>query len=195
MLADTLRFLLQNLSDFFVLNLLLRFYLQVVRAPFNHPLAQFVLAITNFAVLPTRKLVPALGGYDTATLLLAWLVALLTNVVLFMIHPLPFDLTHPNSVLALALLSLLGLMRLSMYLLFGALLVQVIMSWVNPYNPLTPLLDKLTRPFLRPIQKALPPIANIDLSPMILILLIQLILGVVFGHLEQAIVAQVRLGA
>lgn len=195
MLADTLRFLLQNLSDFFVLNLLLRFYLQVVRAPFSHPLAQFVLAITNFAVVPTRKLVPAVGGYDTATLLLAWLVSLLTNVVLFLIHPLPFDLSHPNSVLALALLSVLGLMRLSMYLLFGALLVQVIMSWVNPYNPLTPLLDKLTRPFLRPIQKALPPIANIDLSPMILILLIQLILGVVFGHLEQAIVGQVRLGA
>ncbi|UGA39883.1 YggT family protein [Chromobacterium haemolyticum] len=81
MFFDTLRFLIHTLSGLFVLVLLLRFYLQVARAPFKHPLCQFVMAATNFAVLPMRKLVPAMRGYDSATMLLAWLISLLANVL------------------------------------------------------------------------------------------------------------------
>jgi len=75
MFLETVQFLIKTIADLFVLVLLLRFYLQVARAPFKHPLCQFVMAATNFAVLPLRKLVPSLRGYDSATMLLAWLVS------------------------------------------------------------------------------------------------------------------------
>ncbi len=76
MLLETLRFLFKTVSDLFVLVVLLRFYLQLVRAPFQHPLAQFVVSLTNFAVLPLRRWVPSIKHYDSATLLLALLVSL-----------------------------------------------------------------------------------------------------------------------
>ncbi|XLM20869.1 YggT family protein, partial [Chromobacterium piscinae] len=81
MFVHTLQFLIKVLSGLFVLVLLLRFYLQVARAPFKHPLCQFVMAATNFLVLPARKLVPSVRNYDTATMLLAWLVCLLARVL------------------------------------------------------------------------------------------------------------------
>jgi uncharacterized protein YggT (Ycf19 family) len=68
MFLETVQFLIKTIADLFVLVLLLRFYLQVARAPFKHPLCQFVMAATNFAVLPLRKLVPSIHGYDSATL-------------------------------------------------------------------------------------------------------------------------------
>lgn len=194
MLLDSLRFLITNLCGFFALNLLLRFYLQVVRQPFNHPLAQFVLAMTNFAVLPLRKVLPSVGGYDSASLLLAWLTSLLMHVLVLLLSALPYNLFNPASAIALMLLAALDIMRLSVYLLFAAVLVQVVLSWVSPYNPLMPLLHKLTAPFLRPIQKALPPMGGIDLSPLLLILVIQLVLNVIFTSLEQSILRQLMLG-
>ncbi|BAK78739.1 YGGT family protein [Pseudogulbenkiania sp. NH8B] len=190
MIAETLQFLIKTLADLFVLVLLLRFYLQVARAPFKHPLSQFVMAVSNFAVLPMRKLVPSVHGYDTATLLLALLVGLFSNVLMLALNPLPYSFAAPETWLGLLCLSLLDVFRQSLYLLMGAVIVQAILSWVNPYNPLTPILDALTRPFLRPFRRAV--IGGVDLSPLILFLIIQVILMLPVRALESVFLMQLK---
>jgi YggT family protein len=176
MLSEMFSFLVRNLAGFFILNLLLRFYLQVVRAPFGHPLAQFTVKLTNFAVLPLRRVIPSLAGYDSATILLAWFCSALMHGLLLALLPLPLNFLAPNAMAGLALLALLTLIQYSLYLLFGAVFVQAVMSWINPYNPLTPLLDALTRPYLAPIRRLLPSLGGLDLSPLVLILVLQMIL-------------------
>ncbi|MCP1291721.1 MULTISPECIES: YggT family protein [unclassified Chromobacterium] len=190
MFFDTLRFLIHTLCGLFVLVLLLRFYLQVARAPFKHPLCQFVMAATNFAVLPLRKLVPAMRGYDSATMLLAWLVALLSNVLVTLLSSVPEVFTFPQVWVALSLLSLLEVFKQSLTLLMGSVIVQAVLSWVSPYNPLMPVLDALTRPFLRPFRKA--NIGGVDLSPLVLLLIIQVILMLPVRMLEASFLTQLK---
>lgn len=191
MFAETLQFLIKTISGLFVLVLLMRFYLQVARAPFRHPLMQFVIAVSNFAVLPLRRVLPAWRGYDTATMVLACVVAWLAMVLILLLNPLPYNLLHPQSVLALCLLALLEVFSLSLYLLQGAVMVQAILSWVSPYNGLTPVLDALTRPFLRPFRKAV--IGGVDLSPLVLLLLIQVILMLPVRMLEMSFLMQLKI--
>ena len=193
MLYDAFSFLVRNLAGFFILNLLLRFYLQVVRAPFGHPLAQFTVKLTNFVVLPVRRLIPSVAGYDSATLLLAWLTALLMHVLLLLMSPLPLNFLSPNAALGLAMLALLALMQFSFYLMLGAVFIQAIMSWVNPYNPLTPVLDALTRPLLAPVRRILPLLGGIDLSPLVLILALQMLLQFVVAPIESRLLAYIFL--
>ncbi|BBH15304.1 YggT family protein [Chromobacterium haemolyticum] len=190
MFFDTLRFLIHTLSGLFVLVLLLRFYLQVARAPFKHPLCQFVMAATNFAVLPMRKLVPAMRGYDSATMLLAWLISLLSNVLVTLLSSVPEVFTFPQVWVALSLLSLLEVFKQSLTLLMGSVIVQAVLSWVSPYNPLMPVLDALTRPFLRPFRKA--NIGGVDLSPLVLFLIIQVILMLPVRMLETSFLTQLK---
>ncbi|KMN83348.1 YggT family protein [Chromobacterium alkanivorans] len=190
MFFDTLRFLIHTLFGLFVLVLLLRFYLQVARAPFKHPLCQFVMAATNFAVLPLRKLVPAMRGYDSATMLLAWLVALLSNVLVTLLSSVPEVFTFPQVWVALSLLSLLEVFKQSLTLLMGSVIVQAVLSWVSPYNPLMPVLDALTRPFLRPFRKA--NVGGVDLSPLVLFLIIQVILMLPVRMLEASFLTQLK---
>ena len=77
---------------------------------------------------------------------------------------------------AIAILALIDLLRFTLYILVFALIVQAVLSWVNPYSPVGPLFDALTRPFLRPIRRFVPPLGNVDLSPLVLIVLLQVLL-------------------
>ncbi|KIA79856.1 MULTISPECIES: YggT family protein [Chromobacterium] len=190
MFFDTLQFLIKTLSGLFVLVLLLRFYLQVARAPFKHPLCQFVMAATNFLVLPARKLVPSVRNYDTATMLLAWLVCLLANILMLLLGSLPEVFAFPQVWVALALLSLLEVFKQSLTLLMGAVIVQAVMSWINPYNPIAPVLDSLTRPFLRPFRRAV--VGGVDLSPLLLLLVIQVIMMLPVRMLETGFLTQLK---
>ncbi|WP_255987541.1 YggT family protein [Chitinolyticbacter albus] len=195
MLIDALAFLLRSIGGLLILLLLARFYLQAFRAPFRNPLGQFVMALTDWAVLPARRLVPPLRGYDTASILLAWLTALLMHFALLALSPWPFVFTSPLSALALALVAALELLRMSLYLLFAAVIGQALMSWVAPYNPLMPLLNTLTAPFLRPLRRIIPPVGGVDITPIVLLLAIQLVLGVFIAQLEPAILQYVSLPA
>lgn len=191
MLIQTLQFLIRTLSDLFVLVLLLRFYLQLARLPFRDPLAQFVMAVTNWAVLPTRRLLPSIKSYDTATMAVAWLTSLLAIVAILLLGPLPYNFASPHNWLMLTLLAILTLFSQSLYLLMGAVLVQAIMSWVNPYNPLSTVLGSLTRPFLAPFARAR--VGGVDLSPLILLLIVQVLLMLPVRFLEQTFVSQLQL--
>ncbi|WP_249383914.1 YggT family protein [Chitinivorax sp. B] len=189
-MAQALRFLIENIAGFFALALLLRFYLQVVKAPFQHPLPQFLLAFTNWIVLPTRRLVKSVGGYDTATLLLAWLTILLKDFLIIHLFPISVSFAMPTALIGLMLLALVHVLQLSLYLLIGAVIVQAILSWVSSYgNPLTPILGRITDPFLRPLQKRIPTVGGVDLSPLVLLLILQLILMVPISYMEGAMFA------
>lgn len=191
MFAETLQFLLRTLSNLFVLVLLLRFYLQVAHAPFRHPLCQFVMGVTNFLVLRMRRLVPSYKSYDMATLTSGWLVGLFANALILALNPVPYNFSAPQTWLALALISVLYLFQQSLYLLMGAVIVQAAMSWINPYNPLAPLLDSLTRPYLRPFRRAT--VGGVDLSPVILFLIIQVILMLPLRWLEGSLLMQLKI--
>lgn len=192
MLADTLRFLIQTASDLFVLVLLLRFYLQLANAPLRHPLVQFVRSATDFIVLPLRKRIPAWRGYDTATLLTAWLTSLIAIVLLLVLAPLPYNFALPSNWLSMALLAVLYVFRATVYLLMGAIIVQAVLSWVSPYNPLAPLLELLTRPFLRPFRRLM--IGQVDLSPLALLIVLQVVLMLPIAFLERMLLAQLQFG-
>jgi YggT family protein len=191
MFFETLQFVIKTVSDLFVLVLLLRFYLQVAHAPFRHPLCQFTMAVTNFVVLPARKVIPSFKIYDMATLFVGWVIGLATNALILALNPLPYSFVAPQTWLALALLSVLYLFKQSLYLLMGAVIVQAAMSWINPYNPLAPILDALTRPYLRPFRRA--KVGGVDLSPIILFLIIQIILMLPVRLLEAGFLMQLKL--
>lgn len=190
MLLETLHFLIKTISELFVLVLLLRFYLQLARAPFRHPLTQFVMAVSNFAVLPLRRVLPAWRGYDTATMVLAWAVSMLTMAVLMWLDVWPYNLLNPQILLPMTMLVLLQLFSQSLYLLMGAVMVLAILSWTNPYNGLRPVLELLTRPYLQPFRKA--QLGGVDLSPLVLFLVIQVILMLPLRVLENFFLTQLK---
>ena len=163
-------YLVDTLFAFFVLLLLARFHFQWLRVPFRNPVGEFVLATTSWMVMPARRVIPSLAGLDLATLLLAWLLEALALWVKAMI------VGVDPAVLTLAALSALALLRYSLYILMFAVIVQVVFSWVNPYAPMAPVFDAMTRPFLRPLRRVVPPIGNVDLTPLVLVVLIQVAL-------------------
>jgi len=176
MLNQILRFLLDTVFGFFVFVLLARFYLQLLRAPFRNPLGQFVTALTNWLVLPARRVIPGMFGLDLASMFLAWLIEALLLFLLYVLKGGSIGAVSGVVVGVFFSLALLELARFSLYLLIGVILVQAVISWVNPYAPLAPLFNALTGPFLSPFRRLIPPIGNVDLSPLFALVAAQLLL-------------------
>jgi len=184
MLAQTLIFLIDTIGDLFAFALITRFLLQWVRAPARNQFSEFVAALTNFIVIPARRLVPGLWGLDLATLMLALMTETLKLWLLLEINGARPGGAAAMAPLALFALAAIHIAQLTVYLLIGALILQAILSWVNPYSPIAPLINSVTRPFLRPFQQVIPLIANVDLSPLAAILVCQLVLAVPLAWLE-----------
>lgn len=183
MLNQALLFLVDTLLSLFAYAVMLRFYLQLFRAPFNNPVSQFVVAITRFAVNPLRKVIPGLWGMDLATLFLAWMTEML---LVWAVVALSGGGMLPGigALPVVAFMAAVRLLKVSIQLLIGAVFIQAILSWVNPYSSAAPVLDCLTRPFLRPIQRVIPPVAGVDLSPLVVFILCELVLMVPIALLE-----------
>ena len=173
MLADMTQFLLDVFVQGFAGVLLLRFLLQWLRAPLRNPIGEFVMALTDFLVLRTRRYIPSAMGLDSATLLLAFLFELIYLILSLWAQGYPFDHFPLPGLLALGTVELV---RLSVYFLMGALIVQAILSWVNPHTPLAPMLSAITQRFLRPLRRILPLVGNVDLSPLLLLVICQIVL-------------------
>jgi YggT family protein len=170
MLSQIAVFIVDTLFTFFVFLLLLRFHFQWLRVPFRNPVGQFVLATTNWMVVPARRVVPGLAGLDLGTLILAWLIqALGLWLKLLLVGAEP-------ALGMLAMVAALDLLRYSIYILMVALIVQAVMSWVNPYTPLAPVFDAATRPFLGPLRRFVPPLGGVDITPLVLLVLLQIVL-------------------
>lgn len=189
MLISALEFLVTTVLNLLTMLFLLRFILQLVRAPFNNPLSQMVVSVTNFAVKPVRKLLPSWGKFDLSTLFLAIITQLLLQLCLVWIRDFPINLAGQSAWTAVIGMGLLGVFRMCLDVFFYALLLQVILSWVNPHSPLSSVLDSLTKPLLRPIQRILPLAGGIDFSPIVALIFLQMINVSVIKTLESQLLA------
>jgi YggT family protein len=181
MLIEIGSLLVQTVFGLFVFVVLLRFWMQVLRAPFRNPVGQFVTALSNWIVLPARRVIPGWLGIDLATVLVAWVAEALMLVLLTWIRGGSLG-DAPGTAAAFVFgFALIELLRLSLYLLIGVVIVQVIISWVNPQAPMAGIFNALTRPFYGMFRRLVPPIGGIDLSPLFVLLLAQVLLILLAG--------------
>ncbi len=169
-MTDALVFLLRSLADLYIIAFLLRLVLQWVRADFYNPLCQFIVRVTNPLVIPLRRLIPAAGRLDSASLVAA--LALQVAVTLLLLN---LACIGEPGVLQILGLAALRLVHLLLRIYFFALLIHVLLSWIAPggYNPAISLLASLCEPLLAPFRRLIPPVGGIDLSPLFAILVLQ----------------------
>jgi YggT family protein len=187
MFSQAIAFLLQTFLGLFSIALLLRFYLQLMRAPARNPVSQFLAALTDFAVRPARRVIPGLWGMDLSTLVLAWLVEFVLLVAVLLVIGHAFGAEIGLSVVGLLLLAGVNVLRASLYILMGALIVQAVLSWVAPQSPVAPVVNALARPLLRPLQRRIPLVGGVDLSPLFAIVALQLVLMLPVAWLESVV--------
>ena len=164
-------FLIHTLFGLYILVVMLRFLFQVVRADFYNPVSQFVVKATNPPLVPLRRIVPGFAGVDLSAVVLMLILQFIELWLIFKV------LGQPGSLAGLAALSVAELLNIALNVFFFAILIQVILSWVNPgvYNPMTSLLHSLTEPILRPARRLIPPISGLDLSPIAAIIALKLL--------------------
>lgn len=185
MWTDALRFLVNTVFGLIVYTALLRFIMQWLRAPFRNPLGQATMALTDWAVKPLRRVLPGRGGYDWASLVVAWLGQMLWLGAIVAMGAAAFSGALAGYVAALALVELV---KAALWIMIGAIFVQAILSWVAPDGPLAGVLNALTFRVLAPIRRVLPPLGGtLDLSPLIAIVIGQLLLMLPVAWLEQAV--------
>lgn len=177
MLFQVVSFLLEVAVGLLAGACLLRLYMQALRTGFANPLGTLVFALTNWLVLPLRRLAPVSGRIDSASLLAAYLLQLAKVLLLSWIVGGP-----PLWSLALVW-ALLGLLRLTLSALSLLVLAYAIMSWIQVSHTVRAILERLTEPLLRPVRRLLPRINGIDFSPLILLILLQVAAILVAGVL------------
>ena len=181
-LGDALNFLIRTLFDLYIIVVALRFLLQWVRADFYNPLSQFLVRATNPLLRPLRRIIPGYGGIDFASVILMLLLKAAEISILGLVAagriPAP---------LGLLVLSLAEVLRLLIYIFMFAIIIQVVLSWVNPgaYNPATVLIYRLTEPLLEPARRLIPPMGGLDFSPLVVLILLQLTIILIIRPLLQ----------
>ena len=156
---------------------LLRLAMQAQRIPFNQPLGRFVLAMTDWIVLPLRRVVPPRSRWDLSSLAAAWLVKMLQYLLLWLLAG-----GHGQLGL-LPLVSLVGLLQLLVSAVSALVLVYALMSWVQPGSPMFYTTERLAQPWLAPVRRVVPLIGGVDLSALVLLLVLQLV-GMVLAGLQ-----------
>lgn len=162
---------------------LLRLYMQYQRIPISarsgNPMGNFIFSLTDWLVLPLRKVLPALGRWDTASLLGAWLIELMRFAVLWFLNG------FAGGVLPLLIYATFGTLSLCLYGLTALVIAYAVLSWVQTQSPISDLLQRLVMPVLMPIRRVLPLVGGVDLSPLVLLVLLQ-ILGIMLGSAQTA---------
>ena len=183
-LAQALVYVIQTLGSLYLLIILLRFILQLVRADFYNPLSQFTVRATQPLLKPVRRIIPGFGGVDLAALVLAVLVQLALMMVVVVLLGASIAGLFP----ALLIWALLGVASLFLKVFFFALIVSVILSWVAPqtHNPAAELVNQICEPLLAPFRRLLPNLGGLDLSPIFAFIVINLLDRFVIGQLAAA---------
>lgn len=173
---SAMQFLVETLFSLAMILVLMRFWLQLARADFYNPLSQTVVRLTNPVITPLRRVIPGFAGLDMASLVLAYLLAVLKIVVLMMMFS-QFNLV------AAAILGLKALASEMLSLVFWVLLLMALLSWfVQGYHPVAAVLHQLAEPIVRPIRKIIPPMGGLDLSVMIALIAIKFVQLLLFGQ-------------
>ncbi|RLV58262.1 YggT family protein [Parashewanella curva] len=161
-------FLITTVFQLYLSIVILRLWLQFVRADFYNPFSQFIVKATHPIVAPIRRVIPSIGSFDTATFILALIVVTVKMTLLSLIANTPIDF------LAISLFSLVSVIKHAGFLLFWMLLIRAILSWFNQgYNPFVMVLDQLTEPLLAPIRRIIPPMGGLDFSVLLVIIALQ----------------------
>ncbi|MEN9435778.1 MAG: hypothetical protein RIR09_433 [Pseudomonadota bacterium] len=167
---------------------LLRLYMQYQRIPMSarsgNPMGKFIFAFTDWLVLPLRKVVPAVGRWDMASLVAAFLVQLAQFAVLWAL------LGMGASVASVLVYAIFGLARMAVSGLTGLVIVYAVLSWVQTQSYLSDLLERLVMPVLIPIRRVLPLVGGIDLSPLVLLVLLQ-VAGIILGYVQAAVLVAI----
>lgn len=179
--AEALIYVIQTLGSLYLLIVLLRFILQLVRADFYNPLSQFIVRATQPLLRPMRRVIPSFAGLDLSSLLLAILVQLLLMVVTLVL----MGYGVGGYLLQLLVWSIIAVTSLFLKVFFFALIVSVILSWVAPgsYNPAAQLVNQICEPLLAPFRRILPNLGGLDISPIFAFIAINLIDRFVLGNL------------
>ena len=174
MITQILALLLGTAANLLTVAFLARAYAQWARAPFRNPLGQFLITLTDWAVLPLRRIIPGLFGLDLASVLAAWLAQIayfglmagLTGAALL----------GPAALLGVLWFAAVAVLRMLVYVLMGAVIIAALLSWINPHTPLAPFFDTLARPLLAPVRRRMPALGGLDLSPLIVLVLLEVVL-------------------
>src|SRR3954471_23432285 len=191
MLVTATTFVLETLFGLFVLAALVRFWMQAFRAPARNPIAQFSMALTDFAVKPLRRVIPGFMRMDWASLVVALLLEFVLQVLEFAL--IAGAAPSGAALSALLFLAFVRLARLSIYIFIVVIIAQAVMSWVSPYHPAAPFFNALSDPLLKPVRRVVPPIGGVDITPVFILIILQLILMLPVTWLEQQAGAMVRM--
>jgi len=163
-------FLVSTAFGLILLAVMLRLLLQIVHARFNNPMAQFLVKVTNPLLVPLRRIVPGVGGIDMASVVL---LVFLKSIEVLILGLIVGAAVNPVSLFILVFAELLDLL-LKVYL-YG-LLIQVIASWIAPgnYNPALAMIQQINEPIMAPARRVIPPISGMDLSPILVMVALQL---------------------
>lgn len=181
MLANVILLIVNTAVGFITLMLLARFFMQWQRVSFRNQIGQFVVTTTDWVVKPLRRVVPGLFGLDMASLLPAWVFQTLLVFVELNLQGAPLTGGVAGVLLGVWGLGLVELLRMMVYLVFAVVLVSAVLSWVSPHAPAAPVFHALADPLLRPFRRVVPTISGVDLSPLVLLLVLQILLMVLGG--------------
>ncbi len=161
-------FVINALTSLYLLVLLLRFWMPLLGADFRNPLAQGILRLTSPIVIPLRRILPAVGRVDTATVLAAFVIQYVTVLLLLLI------IGQRAGFLAISLTAIVKLLVLSINLFVYAIIIRIVLSWLAPgtYNPATAIIATLTEPVLRPFRRIVPQVGGLDISPVFAVILL-----------------------
>ncbi|TXH86599.1 MAG: YggT family protein [Pseudomonas sp.] len=179
--AEALIYIVQTLGSLYLLIVLLRFILQLVRADFYNPLSQFTVKATQPLLKPLRRFIPGFGGLDLASLVLALLVQLALMAVVILIAGANPLAAGPQ----LLVWAIIAVTSLFLKIFFFAMIISVILSWVAPgsYNPGAQLVNQICEPLLAPFRKLLPNLGGLDISPIFAFIALNLLDRFVIGNL------------
>jgi YggT family protein len=170
-LNDAAIFIIKTLGSLYLLIVLLRFILQLVRANFYNPLCQFIVKATQPLLKPLRRVIPSMFGLDMSSLVLALIVQMVLIAVILLLNGFEVDL------LLLVPWALIAVFSLFLSVLFYAMIISVILSWVAPgsHNPGAELVQQITEPVLAPFRRIIPNLGGLDISPIFAFIAIQLL--------------------
>lgn len=174
-------FLIDALFSLYILIVVLRFLLQWVHADFYNPISQFLVKATHPPLEQLRRFVPSVGKIDTSSIVLALLLQMLADFFIFMLKGVMVSLS------ALVILSFSQLVNLLLNIFVFAVFARALLSWFNPgnHNPATSILYSITEPILTICRKIIPSFGGIDLSPLVILVLLQLTKMMVLPPLNQ----------
>ena len=170
---DPITLIIKTLGELYILILLMRFLLQLARADYYNPISQSIVRLTQPVLLPFQKFLPKAGRMDLSPLLVALLVKLAIFAVIIMLAGGSVNV----DIFKLVLYAIIGLIDSILNIYFWAVIGSVIISWVAPgsYHPAPQLIGQITEPLFKLAQKVIPPIGGLDLSPILIFLVIQII--------------------